>query len=73
MKELVFVAHLPLRQSVPVEQIHGVVHSHQADLCPRITSDLKPKVLTGRVVSMNAVDRPDFKLRERAREGSLKN
>lgn len=42
VKELFFVAHLLLRQSVPVEQIHSVVHSHQADLCPWITSDLKP-------------------------------
>lgn len=54
--------HLPLCKSVPVEQIHGVVHSHQADLCPRVASDLKTKALPRRVLAMNAVHRPDFKL-----------
>ena len=54
--------HLPLCKSVPVEQKHSVVHGHQVDLCPRVTSDLETKALPRRVVSTYAVDRPDIQL-----------
>lgn len=54
--------HLALSQSVLVQQIHSVVHSHQADLRPWITSDLETKALSRRVVSRYAVCWPDRQL-----------
>lgn len=37
--------YLLLSESVLVEEIHGIIHSHQVDLWPRITSDLKTHTL----------------------------